>query len=199
MLRRSTSFDTRPMPMNTAMNSPNTVVAASPRSLMILTSWPAVSCPITYDAPIIRIANSTRLYRTLSRTDSRNTLTAMAAVAFIVYGSRGPTPARSHSAPRLRRGSLRRLARAAGALYGSRGTFLTARGAPPPLASGSRLPSLALTWRRGKILALWHDVGRGDALDEEVLEGVANRIQRHEVRASSGELGQQLLGRRLER
>ena len=40
------------MPMNTAMNRPNTEVAASPRSLMILTSCPAVSWPIRYDAPI---------------------------------------------------------------------------------------------------------------------------------------------------
>ncbi len=46
-------------------------------------------------------------------------------------GSRGPTPARSRSAPRRRRGSLRRLARAAGALG-------RARGAPPPLALARR-------------------------------------------------------------
>src|SRR5439155_22213967 len=45
---------------------------------------------------------------------------------FIVLCSRGPTPARSHSAARLRRASLRRLARAAGAFQ--------PRGAPPPLA-----------------------------------------------------------------
>ena len=61
MLRRSTSFDTRPMPMNTAMNSPNSSVAARPRSLMILRSCPTVSWPIRYEAPISRIANSTRL------------------------------------------------------------------------------------------------------------------------------------------
>jgi hypothetical protein len=61
MLRRSTSFDTRPMPMNTAMNKPKSDVAASPRSLMILTSCPAVSWPSMYDAPISRIAKRTRL------------------------------------------------------------------------------------------------------------------------------------------
>ena len=61
MLRRSTSFETRPMPMNTAMNRPNIDVAESPRSLMILTSCPAVSWPIRNDAPISSIANSTRL------------------------------------------------------------------------------------------------------------------------------------------
>ncbi len=43
MLRFSTSFDTSPMPMKTAMNSPKIEVAASPRSLMIFTSCPAVS------------------------------------------------------------------------------------------------------------------------------------------------------------
>jgi hypothetical protein len=46
MLRFSTSFETSPMPMNTAMNRPNTEVAARLRSLMIFTSWPAVSWPM---------------------------------------------------------------------------------------------------------------------------------------------------------
>ena len=45
MLRRSTSFDTRPMPMKMAMKRPKTAVAASPRSLMILTSWPGRQLP----------------------------------------------------------------------------------------------------------------------------------------------------------
>ena len=49
MLRRSTSFETSPMPMKMAMNRPNTAIAASPRSLMILTSCPAVSCPSRND------------------------------------------------------------------------------------------------------------------------------------------------------
>src|SRR6478735_12179540 len=83
MLRRSTSFDTRPMPMKMAMNRPNTAVAASPRSLMILMSCPAVSCPRTNDDPISRMANRTRLYGTRSRTDSRNTLTATQLTARI--------------------------------------------------------------------------------------------------------------------
>ena len=61
MLRFSTSFETRPMPMKIAMNRPKIEVAARPRSLMILTSWPAVSWPIRYDAPISRIAKNTRL------------------------------------------------------------------------------------------------------------------------------------------
>ena len=51
MLRRSTSFDTRLMPTKIAMNRPNSDVAARPRSLMILTSWPAVSWPIRIEAP----------------------------------------------------------------------------------------------------------------------------------------------------
>ena len=63
--------------MKTAMNRPKTEVAARPRSLMILTSCPAVSWPIRYDADISSTAKNTRLYRTLSRTDSRNTLSAM--------------------------------------------------------------------------------------------------------------------------
>ena len=45
MLLRSTSFDTRPIPMKTAMNRPNQRHRARPRSLMILTSCPAVSWP----------------------------------------------------------------------------------------------------------------------------------------------------------
>src|SRR4029453_2008475 len=81
MLRRSTSFDTSPMPMKIEMNRPNTAVAASPRSLMILTSCPAVSWPIRYEDEISRTANSTRLYGTRSRTDSRNTLTATVLTA----------------------------------------------------------------------------------------------------------------------
>src|SRR5574338_1267288 len=76
MLRRSTSFDTSPIPMKIAMNRPKTAVAASPRSLMIFTSWPAVSWPSRNDDPIRSTANSTRLYGTRSRTDSRNTFTA---------------------------------------------------------------------------------------------------------------------------
>src|SRR2546428_7142149 len=50
--------------------------------------------------------------------------------------SRGPTPARSRSAARLRRATLRRLARAAGAF--------TAHGAPPPLALARRRGFAAL-------------------------------------------------------
>jgi hypothetical protein len=61
MLRRSTSFDTSPMPMKMAMKRPKTVAAASPRSLMILTSCPAVSCPSRYEAPMSRTAKSARL------------------------------------------------------------------------------------------------------------------------------------------
>src|SRR6476659_10964336 len=76
MLRRSTSFETSPMPMKIAMNRPNTPMAASPRSLMILTSCPAVSCPRRNDEAISITAKSTRLYGTRSRTDSRNTLSA---------------------------------------------------------------------------------------------------------------------------
>src|SRR5947208_3058943 len=55
---------------------------------------------------------------------------------YIFLCSWGPTPTRSHSAARLRRASLRRLARAAGA------TFFYARGAPPPLAL-TRRPGFA--------------------------------------------------------
>src|SRR3954470_15257709 len=81
MLRRSTSFDTRPMPMKMAMNKPKTEVAARPRSLMIFTSWPAVSWPRRYDEEMRRTAKSTRLYGTRSLTDSRNTLTATTLTA----------------------------------------------------------------------------------------------------------------------
>src|SRR5206468_12847261 len=42
-------------------------------------------------------------------------LAVVAMVSFFSLGSRGPSPARSHSAARLRRASVRRLARAAGA------------------------------------------------------------------------------------
>ena len=47
--------------MKTAMKTPKTSIDDSPRSLMILRSWPAVSCPSTYDVPVNRIANATRL------------------------------------------------------------------------------------------------------------------------------------------
>ena len=60
-LRRSTSRATSWIPMNTAMPTPNSSEAASPRSLMILTSCPAASCPITSEAPTSRTANSSRL------------------------------------------------------------------------------------------------------------------------------------------
>jgi hypothetical protein len=44
-----------------AMNNPKMAVAASPRSLMILTSWPAVSWPRKNDEAMSRMAKSTRL------------------------------------------------------------------------------------------------------------------------------------------
>jgi hypothetical protein len=49
------------MPMKIAMNRPNTAVAASPRSLMIFTSWPAVSWPMKNDEAMSMTAKSTRL------------------------------------------------------------------------------------------------------------------------------------------
>jgi hypothetical protein len=49
------------MPMKMAMNSPKTEVAESPRSLMILMSWPAVSWPSRYEDEISSTANNTRL------------------------------------------------------------------------------------------------------------------------------------------
>ncbi len=61
MLRRSISFETRPMPMKMAMNNPKIAIADRPRSLMIFTSCPAVICPIRYDAPITSSAKPTRL------------------------------------------------------------------------------------------------------------------------------------------
>ena len=47
--------------MKMAMNVPNTETDARPRSLMILTSCPAVSCPISSDTPINSTAKPTRL------------------------------------------------------------------------------------------------------------------------------------------
>ncbi len=69
--------------MNTAMNRPNSDIAARPRSLMILMSCPAVSWLSRYDTPIRNTAKNTRLYRTLSRTDSLNTLMAMVQMTLI--------------------------------------------------------------------------------------------------------------------
>src|SRR5687767_2398082 len=69
------------MPMKMAMNRPNTAVAARPRSLMIFTSWPAVSWPRRYDEAISRTAKNARLYGTRSRTDSLKTLTATQLIA----------------------------------------------------------------------------------------------------------------------
>ena len=69
--------------MNTAMSRPNVAMAARPRSLMILTSCPAVSWPIRYDAPISSAAKTTRLYSTRSRTDSLKTFTATWPITLI--------------------------------------------------------------------------------------------------------------------
>ena len=44
--------------MKIAMKWPKSEMAASPRSLMILTSWPAVSWPSSSDAAMISTANS---------------------------------------------------------------------------------------------------------------------------------------------
>src|SRR5688572_12214105 len=80
MLRRSISRAIRPMPMKIAMKSPNSDIAASPRSLMILRSCPAVSWPIRYDAAMRRTAKATMLYSTLSRTESLKTCRATRAM-----------------------------------------------------------------------------------------------------------------------
>src|SRR3954468_2067706 len=124
------------MPMKMAMNRPKTAIAASPRSLMILTSWPAVSWPSRKEEAISRTANSARLYGTRSRTDSLKTLTAIQLIGRI--------------------------------------------GWTPP-AGARPLSDL------------------GDAPDEVVLERVANRIERDERSAGRGEIGQDLLGTRLQR
>ena len=62
--------------MKIAISRPIVAIAASPRSLMILRSCPAVSWLIRYEAPISRTAKTTRLYGTRSRTDSLKTLPA---------------------------------------------------------------------------------------------------------------------------
>jgi hypothetical protein len=49
------------MPMKMAMKCPNSEIADRPRSLMIFTSWPAVSWPRSSDAAMTIIANSTML------------------------------------------------------------------------------------------------------------------------------------------
>src|SRR4029077_17839224 len=48
-------------------------------------------------------------------------------------------------------------------------------------------------------LAPGQDVGAGHLLDEEILEGLPNRVQRHEVRALHRHFTEQQLRRRLER
>ena len=73
MLRRSTSFDTSPVPMKIAMSRPMAFIVARPRSLITFRSWPAVRRLIRNDAAISTTAKSTRLYGTRSRTDSLNT------------------------------------------------------------------------------------------------------------------------------
>src|SRR4029453_19254245 len=132
MLRRSTSFETRPMPMKIAMNRPKSEVALSPRSLMILTSWPAVSWPSRYDEAMRSTANRTRLYGTPSRPDSLKAWTAIELVARIV---------------------------------------------------GGQLPR----------------AGFGHVLDEEILERVADRVERDERRAGGDQIRQHPVGRLVER
>jgi hypothetical protein len=74
MLRRSTSFETNPMPMKIAMKAehadgrqPDPGGSGRPALL---------SCPRRNDEAISITPKSTRLYGTRSRTDSRNTLSA---------------------------------------------------------------------------------------------------------------------------
>src|SRR5688500_9827998 len=69
--------------MKNAISNPIIEMAASPRSLMILRSWPAVSWLIRYDAAIISTENTTMLYGTRSRTDSRKTAPAPSQICLI--------------------------------------------------------------------------------------------------------------------
>ena len=61
MLRRSTSFDTRPVPMKMAMSRPMAFMVARPRSFITFRSCPAVRRLIRNDAAIRITAKMTRL------------------------------------------------------------------------------------------------------------------------------------------
>ena len=126
--------------MNTAMNSPKIDVADRPRSLMIFTSWPAVSWPIRYDAPVIRIAKSDEIVEDL----------VAHRLAEDVHGDRGRDPHRASAAP-----------------------------SSPRVALSTSGDITASTNKSSSVSR----IGLSD----------------DEVRAGGGEIGQQRLGRRLER
>ena len=125
MLRRSTSFETRPMPMNTAMNRPNIEVADEAEVLDDLDVLPRRE-----------LADQVRRAHQQDR-EQHQVVEHLVAHRFAehVDGDRARWPSR--------RAPARRLEAAARAQH----------------------------------------VGRGDLLDEEVLERVADRVERHEVRA----------------
>ena len=68
---------------------------------MIFTSWPAVSCPMSTEAPISRMANATRLYSTLSRTDSRKALRAMRRIVAAMAAAGRSVPGRAVAVGRV--------------------------------------------------------------------------------------------------
>src|SRR5689334_1805646 len=78
MVRRSISFETSPIPTNTATMTATRLMEAKPRSLTILACSPSVRVPNSTEAPIRRTAKNTRLYKILSRIVSRNVFPATA-------------------------------------------------------------------------------------------------------------------------
>src|SRR2546422_6138567 len=76
-VRFSISFDTSPMPMKIAITTPNSETAVSPRLRTTSFSMSIEICPTSMAAPESSRAKAIRLYKTRSRTASRNVFEAM--------------------------------------------------------------------------------------------------------------------------
>src|SRR5215469_9667744 len=79
MVRFSISFATKPTPIKIEINKPKTEIELRPRLTRIVRSMPTEIVPKRMAAPISKRAKTTRLYNTLSRTDSLKLWRAMAA------------------------------------------------------------------------------------------------------------------------
>ena len=79
-VRRSISLETKPTPTNIEINTPNNKIALKPRLTIVRASCPAVNSPRKTALAVISKTNSTRLYKTRSRTASRNVLRAIIVI-----------------------------------------------------------------------------------------------------------------------
>ena len=85
-VRLSISLETRLTPTKIEINTPNRSIAPKPRLTIVRASCPAVNSPKKTALAVKMRTNSTRLYKTRSRTASRKVLRAIVKIVLLTDG-----------------------------------------------------------------------------------------------------------------